>query len=78
MEEEIRGYLLHNSVKDAKNLVLIERFLNNFGFKLPDNITVHSGGIGFLEFKNKFKSKLSKTWFTLCTLSYGYEQCAYY
>lgn len=61
MEEEIRGYLLHNSVKDAKNLLLIEKYLNDFGFKLPDNITVHSGGIEFLEFKNRFNSKFNKT-----------------
>lgn len=63
---EIKEYLLTNSVKNAQNLLDIEKCLNKDGIDLPDNILVHSSGIGSAEFI---------TWYESITFPKSFEEC---
>ena len=48
--EEVNRYLLENPIKNAQNLLDIEKCLENDGMKLPENITIYSKGIGSIDF----------------------------
>ncbi len=63
---EIKEYLLTNSVKNAQNLLDIEKCLNKDGIDLPDNILVHSGGVGSTEFI---------TWYESTTYPKSFDEC---
>lgn len=56
--DEVEKYLQENSVKNPMNLLEIEKILRLDGFSLPDNITIHSGGISSIDFKRWFESGL--------------------
>lgn len=55
--EQVNRYLLENRVKNAQNLLDIEKCLENDDMKLPENITIHSKGIGSIDFIKWYKSK---------------------
>lgn len=60
--EEVNRYLLENPIKNAQNLLDIEKCLENDGMKLPENITIHSKGIGSIDFIKWYeKSKYPMT-----------------
>ena len=55
--EEVNRYLLENRVKNAQNLLDIEKCLENDGMNLPENITIHSKGISSIDFIKWYESK---------------------
>ena len=55
--KEVNKYLLENRVKNAQNLLDIEKCLENDGMKLPENITIHTCGIGVIDFIKWYESK---------------------
>ena len=56
--KEIEEYLQENPVKNSMNLLDIEKILELDGFKLPDNIVIHSEGIGSIDFIRWYESSL--------------------
>ncbi len=50
IQNKVNGYLLENPVKNAQNLLDIEKCLSNDGLYLPENISIHSQGIGSINF----------------------------
>lgn len=48
--EEVKEFLLCNPVRNAMNLLDIEKCLNNDGYELPDDVKVNSGGISSIHF----------------------------
>lgn len=64
--EEVNRYLLENPVRNAQNLLDIERYLEDDGLKLPDNISVNSRGISSIEFIK---------WYENPTYPGSYEEC---
>jgi hypothetical protein len=56
--DEVEKYLQENPVKNPMNLFDIEKILESYGFRLPDNITIHSEGIGSIDFIRWFESDL--------------------
>lgn len=56
--KEVEEYLQETPVKNPMNLLDIEKILESDGFRLPDNITIHSEGIGSIDFIRWYKSIL--------------------
>lgn len=71
--EEVSKYLLENSVRNAQNLLDIERCLEGDGLKLPDNININSGGIGSAEFIGWYENPPYPKSYEECCKVLGFE-----
>lgn len=65
-QEEVNFYLQDVTIKNAQNLLDIEKCLSNDGLELPNNIIINKNGIGSIEFIK---------WYEKPTYPKTYEEC---
>lgn len=56
-QQEVNNYLQDTTIKNAMNLLDIEKCLANDGLQLPNNVIIHRDGIGSIDFIKWFENK---------------------
>ena len=57
---EVNHYLQDTTIKNAQNLLDIEKCLENDGLYLPNNVIIHKNGIGSIDFIKWFENRSFK------------------